>query len=314
VASSVISSLPRKRQTNGYEADSSTAKPFDVELVMTTELVTGARSFLFVPGDDPRKLASANRSDADAIVADLEDAVAPARKDAARDVVNDFARARGDGPPLLVRVNALSSAFVEQDIEALRELPLAGLVVPKTHADDLVQLDLSRFPIVALIEDARGILDAFDIACDVRVVRLALGAVDLAAELGLRPYGDGLQLLHARSHLVIASSAAGIAAPIDTPFLRFDDEEGLRSECELARALGFAGKSCIHPVQLETVADVFAPSPEELTWAAEVVEVFERAAGSGLGVTSHRGAMVDAPVVRRARLLLAKATERRERQ
>jgi citrate lyase subunit beta/citryl-CoA lyase len=296
----------------------STREPLDVEtfgpadIVMTTDLVTCARSFLFVPGDDPRKLASANRSDADAIVADLEDAVASTRKDAARDVVDDFARRRGEGPPLLVRVNAPSSEFVKQDIEALRDLPLAGVVVPKTHAEDLARLDLSGFPVVALIEDARGILDAFQIACDARVVRLALGAVDLATELGLRPYGDGLQLLHARSHLVVASAAAGIAAPIDTPFLQFDDEAGLRSECELARALGFAGKSCIHPAQVQAVADVFAPSPEELAWAAEIVQVFERAADSDLGVTSHRGAMVDAPVVRRARLLLAKATEGRK--
>ena len=276
----------------------------------TAELVTGARSFLFVPADDTRKLASANRSTADAIVADLEDAVALTQKEAARDVISDFARERGAGPPLLIRVNGRSSTFLEADIEAVRDLPLAGLVIPKTHADDLAQLDLDRFPIVALIEDARGILDAFAIACDPRVVRLALGAVDLAAELELRPHGDGVELLYARSHLVIASSAAGIAPPIDTPFLQFDDAAGLRAECELARSLGFAAKSCIHPAQLDEVAEIFAPSADELAWAAEIVEAFESATGAGLGVISHRGAMIDAPVVRRARLLLAKATKR----
>jgi citrate lyase subunit beta/citryl-CoA lyase len=279
---------------------------------MTTELLSAARSFLFVPGDDPRKLASANRGNADAIVADLEDAVAPTRKEAARVAVCEFARRRGEGPPLLVRVNGASSVFLDEDIAPLRNLPLAGLVLPKAHAAQVELLDWNGTPIVAMIEDALGLLDAFEIARHPLVVRLALGAIDLAAELGLRRYGDDLQLLHARSHLVIASAAARIAAPIDTPFLQFRDEAGLRSECELGRALGFAAKSCIHPAQLQAVADLFAPSPEELAWAAEVIVAFERAAGSGLGVTSHRGAMVDAPVVARARRLLGQSVERKE--
>lgn len=278
---------------------------------MSRELLSAACAFLFVPGDDPRKLASAHRSGADAIVADLEDGVAPARKEAARATVAEFARERSDGPPLLVRVNAPSSAFLADDLDALKDLRLAGLVVPKSHAGELASFAWNGCPLVAMIEDARGILDVLGIAEHPLTVRLALGAVDLTAELGLRPYRDDLQLLYARSQLVIVSAAAGIAAPIDSPSLQLGDEAGLRTECELARSLGFTGKSCIHPAQLRTVVDVFAPSPEELAWAEEIVEVFEQATVSGLGVTTHRGAMVDAPVVARARRLLAQATERK---
>jgi citrate lyase subunit beta / citryl-CoA lyase len=278
---------------------------------LTLDPVAAARSFLFAPGDDPRKLASANRSGADAIVADLEDAVAPERKGEARAVVAAFARERGAGPPLLVRVNGLTSPFATDDLRGLDGLPLSGVVLPKSRIGDLHRAVLPRLPLVAMIEDARGLLDAVAVAADERVTRLALGAVDLAAELGLRAYRDGLELVHARSSLVVASAAAGIAPPVDTPFLQYDDAEGLRAECLLARSIGFAGKACIHPAQLRTVAEAFAPSPDELAWAAEIVQAFEHAAGARSGVTSHRGLMVDAPVVARARLLLEQA-ERKE--
>jgi citrate lyase beta subunit len=269
--------------------------------------IATARSLLFVPADDPRKLASAARSQADLVVADLEDSVAAERKNDARVLLSSFARERAEGPALLVRVNGLSSSFIEDDLDALSDLPLTGLVVPKVHAEALSRVELPRVPIVAMVEDARGLLDAFQIATDPRVARLALGGVDLAAQLGLGAYRDGLELVHARSTVVVASGAAGIPPPVDTPFLRFDDLDGLRAECRLARALGFTGKACIHPSQLAAVAEAFLPSREELDWAADILHAFERAGEGGSGVTSHGGSMVDEPVVARARLLLSQS-------
>lgn len=208
-------------------------------------------------------------------------------------------------------MNAQSSECYEDDIEAIRDLPLAGLVLPKAYADGLSALDAAGLSVVAMIEDARGVRDAYEIALHPQVVRLALGGVDFSAELALGAHPHGLLLLHARSRLVIDSAAAGIAAPIDTPHLYYRDDPELRSECELVRSLGFSGKACIHPRQVEVVAAAFAPSPEEVEWATEIVEAYERAAGLGLGVTSHRGAMVDAPVVARARALLEHANDDR---
>lgn len=269
--------------------------------------IESARSFLYVPGDDARKLASAGGSAADAVVADLEDAVAPARKSVARREVERFVGARTGGPPLLVRVNPVSSDLIRDDLNLVRAMPLAGIVIPKAHAGELDALDLGGLPIVAMIEDARGVRDAYEVACHPDVVRLGLGGVDLAAELGLRSCSDGLELLHVRSRLVIDSAAAGLAAPIDSPYLQFADQISLRCESELVRSLGFGGKACIHPSQIDVVARAFAPSSEEVEWATAVVGAYERGLASGHGAVSHDGAMIDAPVVARARALLTQA-------
>ena len=268
--------------------------------------IENGRSFLFVPADDARKLASADRSGADVVVADLEDAVASAEKAAARRTLEEFVAGRHGGPTLLVRVNAPRSQAIEADLECIRGLSIHGIVVPKAHPGELAPVDLGGLPVVAMVEDAEGVRGAFELAQVANVVRLALGGVDLAAELGLTPRADGLQLLHVRSRLVIDSAAAGVAPPIDTPYLRYRDDEGLRAECELARSLGFGAKACIHPAQVERVSRTFAPSDDDLEWARSVVAAYEQ---DGRGVTGHDGEMIDAPVVARARALLGQATD-----
>ena len=270
-----------------------------------------ARSFLFVPGDQPSKLAKARQSHADVLVADLEDAVASGQKSSARRSVEQFLGDRDGGPICLVRVNDVSSTFFRDDIGCLQGLPVDGIVVPKAQPSTLADVDLGAFAVVAMVESAAGVRGAPELASDPRVVRLALGGVDLAAQLGLRARADGLQLLAVRSQLVIDSAAAELPSPIDTPYLQFRDHDGLRAECRLVRDLGFGAKACIHPAQIDVVHAALAPTAEELTWATATVERFEQAADAGRGVSVLDGAMIDAPVVARARRLLALAASAR---
>jgi len=153
---------------------------------------------------------------------------------------------------------------------------------------------------------------AYETALSARVAALLLGAGDLGADLGLEPRAVGLEILYARSQVVVDSAAAGIRPPFDIVHLDVRDDAGLEEECRLARSLGFRGKACIHPAQLDVVHRVFAPTDEELDWARRVVEAYERETGEGRGVFALNGAMVDLPVVERARRILAEA-ERSER-
>jgi citrate lyase subunit beta/citryl-CoA lyase len=159
--------------------------------------------------------------------------------------------------------------------------------------------------VIAIIETAAGVRAAYETAVAPRVAALLLGAVDLGAELGLEPRADGLEVLYARSQLVVDSAAAGIRPPFDIVHLDVRDDAGLEAECRLARSLGFRGKGCIHPAQIDIVNRVFAPSDAELEWARDVVEAFEREEADGRGVFALDGEMVDLPVVERARRILA---------
>lgn len=258
------------------------------------------RSLLFAPGDDERKLTRALASEADAVVADLEDAVAPAEKPAAREIVE---RIR----PWLVRVNGADTRWFADDLALVAELPLAAIVLPKATPESVAALGPEGPPVVAIVETAQGLLRSYETACAPRVAALLLGAVDLGAELGLEPRPDGLEILHARSKLVVDSAAAGIRPPLDVVHLDVDDEPGLEQECRLARSLGLRGKACIHPRQVPVVNRVFAPSESEVAWARRVIEAYEQGLREGRGVLALNGAMVDLPVVERARRVLAEA-------
>ncbi len=268
----------------------------------------GVRSYLFVPASEPERVAKALASAAHAVIVDLEDAVAPEAKAAARAVVAEHLRApRADGA-LLVRVNGLDTPHAAADLAALDGLALDAVVVPKAEPAALRAvdaLDPGGPPVVALVETARGLRAAFDVAAHPRVVAVMLGVVDLAAELGVTPGPDGRELLHARSALVLDAAAAGLPGPIDGPCLALGDEAALRAETVAAKALGFTAKACIHPRQLAVVHDAFAPTADELAWARRVVEAAEAAGAAGRGAVAVDGQMVDAPVVARARRLLA---------
>ena len=267
------------------------------------------RSLLFAPGSDERKLRKALESAADGIVADLEDAVAPDEKAAARDVVRRVlgTAVTGTGRPAAVRVNGVETPYFRDDLVLVSELAPDALVVPKASPEAVAALGSEGPPVIAIVETAEGLRLAYETARSPRVVALVLGAADLGAELGLEPRSDGLEILYARSKVVVDSAAAGIRAPVDVVYLDLHDLEGLEEQARLARSLGFRGKACVHPDQVEVVNRVFAPTSAEVDWARRVVEAFEQGELAGRGVVALDGTMVDLPVVERARRILAEA-------
>lgn len=278
----------------------------DIEASDTAADISHLRSLLFAPGSDEHKLRKALESPADGVVADLEDAVAPDEKAAAREVVRDVL-STGTRPVTTVRVNGVDTPHFRDDLELVSELALDALVVPKASPDAVAALGPDGPPVIAIVETAEGLRQAYETGRSPRVEVLVLGAADLGAELGLEPRADGQEILYARSKVVVDSAAAGIRAPIDVVYLDLNDREGLEDQARLARSLGFRGKACIHPGQIEVVNRVFAPTPAEVDWAQRVVEAFEEGERAGRGVVAHDGAMVDLPVVERARRILAEA-------
>lgn len=239
-------------------------------------------------------------SGADVVIADLEDAVAPERKAEARDLV---ARLR----PRVVRINGAETEWFADDVALTGELELDAVVLPKATPEAVEALGPEGPPIIAIVETAQGLRVAYETAASPRVELLMLGSVDLGVELRLEPRPDGLEILYARSQLVIDSAAAEIGAPIDVVHLDFRDLAGLEESARFARSLGFGGKACIHPDQVAIVNRVFAPESEDVEWAQRVVEAYERGEREGKGAVALEGTMVDLPVVERARQVLAEA-------
>lgn len=257
-----------------------------------------ARSFLFVPGNRPDRFAKADGSGADVVVLDLEDAVPPADKEASRRAVVDWATTHDRS---LVRVNGVGTHWMADELRELRGsgvpvmLPKAESVDDLRRAQDLVD----GAPIVALVETPLGVVSALALAASEAVTRLALGNMDLAAALGVDPASHAA-LAHARGSIVLASAVACLAAPVDGVSTRLDDDAVLAEEVAHGREMGFGGKLCIHPRQVATVNAAMCPSPEEVEWAQRILSH----AQEGVGVVD--GAMVDAPVVSRARQILAR--------
>jgi citrate lyase subunit beta / citryl-CoA lyase len=270
--------------------------------------IATARSFLFAPGSDPGKLRQALASDADAVVADLEDGVVPAEKTGARETVADALA--GAGKTLrLVRVNGAGTPWHEDDLAWVAGLPLDGIVLPKATPDGIAAVTALGLPVVAIAETPDGVRRAYETASVPGVAALMLGAVDLGLALGLEPRPDGLEILYARSSLVLDAAAARIRAPIDRVWTSIRDADGLEADCRLARSLGLRGKACIHPAQIAVVNAAFTPSSAELERARSVVDAFDRAAAGGSGAVAFDGEMIDLPVVERARQLLTDAEE-----
>jgi citrate lyase beta subunit len=268
-----------------------------------------ARSLLFAPGNDGRKLKAALAAGADAVVADLEDAVPAGEKEAARTVARRVLAGTRTESLVTVRANAVGTEHWEADLRAIAGLELDALVLPKATPDAVAALGPAGPSVVAIVETALGVRHAYETARMPRVAALVLGAVDLGLELGLEPRADGQEVLYARSRLVVDSAAAGIRSPFDLVHVDIRDDEGLEAESRLARSLGFRGKACIHPAQIEIVNRVFSPTREDADRARRVVEAYERGLADGRGAVALDGEMIDLPVVERARRVLAE-TER----
>jgi citrate lyase subunit beta/citryl-CoA lyase len=262
------------------------------------------RSYLFAPGHNAKLLGRVFEAGADAVMLDLEDAVPPEAKPTARAMV---AEALLDHPSW-VRVNAAQTPWCEADLAAVGERAY-GIRIPKVESAADVAWVTARAPgkpVICAIESARGVLAAQEIAMAPGVRYIAMGGVDLRKDLNNS--GGNLQMLYARSHLVLACRAAGIEPPIDSVYPHLDDPEGLREQAEFARSLGFFGKSAIHPRQLEILHEVFTPTSIEIDWANEVLSAFEAAGGEALRLPN--GEFVDIPVADRARRLLQIAASR----
>ena len=263
------------------------------------------KSLLFAPASDEHKLWKALDSGADGVVADLEDATAPDEKEAARGIVEAvFADAEARSARVL-RINAPGTEWFEGDLELADRLELNLLMLPKATPLTVAALGPSGPPVLAIVESAEGLRLAYETAASDRVFALVLGTHDLGAELRTSPRSDGLEVLYARSKVVVDSAAASRRPPFDTVYRDVRDPAGLEEECLLASTLGFGGKLCIHPGQLEVVNRVFAPSEAELAWARRVLEAYEQGLREGRGAIALDGRMVDMPIVRQAERLLA---------
>ncbi len=258
-------------------------------------------TLLFVPGDRPERYAKAAASGADAIIIDLEDAVAPASKAEARAALCATG-ALPEGINVHVRVNAAATPWHEEDLAAIAQIPVIGIMLAKSESPEAAER-ASRVaggrPVIALLETALGLAMAREIAKAGPVQRLAFGSIDYCADIGAAHMREAL--LAARSEIVLASHLAGLLPPLDGVTPSLGDEALLEEDARYALNLGFGGKLCIHPRQIAAVKNGFAPTPEEIAWAERIVAVGEH------GAVSVDGAMVDAPVRARARQILQRA-------
>ncbi len=280
------------------------------------------RSFLFTPGDSQQKINKITETAPDVVMLDLEDAVAVGQKDQARRTVAealvemDFGRTER-----LVRINGLDSDFIAADMAMIAQANIDGIVVPKIESPDQVQLidqeltagerdrhrPAGEIRLYVMIETALGVLNIREIAqASPRLEGLLLGAEDLAADMGATRSKEGWEILFARSTLVTAAAAYGLAA-IDAVFLDFHDQAGLADDASFAQRLGFTGKFAIHPDQVKTINRVFSPSPEEIAQAERLVAAFQAHEAAGAGVFTLDGRMVDRPILLAAEHLLERA-------
>jgi citrate lyase subunit beta/citryl-CoA lyase len=261
--------------------------------------ITSLTLHLFVPADRPDRFAKAVAAIPDAIIIDLEDAVAPDSKPAARIGLEDGVATISAHMPVMLRINAAGTKWHDADLAVARKLPLKAILLPKAETpDDLRHVaDLCGCPTIALIETALGLHRAVEIA--EACARLAFGSIDFAADLAMAHTRQSL--LSARSSLVMAARLAEQPPPIDGVTTAINDAGLIADDCAHAVELGFSGKLLIHPGQIAPARNGFAPSQSELEWAARILAA--RTDGAAMRVD---GAMVDAPVIRRAEHILAR--------
>lgn len=260
----------------------------------------GPRSYLFVPADRPERFEKAHGSGADAVIVDLEDALAPAAKTAARD---RLAASLDAGRPIVLRINGRDTPWFDDDARVALHPGVGAVLCPKAgSADDIAALRslCGDKPVLALIETARGMADARRIAAAHGVARLMFGSIDFQLDLDIEDDDEALRSF--RAMLVLASRVAGLPAPVDGVTPAIDDARQVGADARRARALGFGGKLCIHPAQVAVVNAAFSPSPEQIAWARRVAEASRAAGGAAVAVD---GKMVDVPVLARALRLLA---------
>ena len=254
------------------------------------------RSYLFVPGNRPERFDKALASGADAVIVDLEDAVPPEQKDAARAQVGAWLSA---ARPVVVRINAADTPWFAADVALCRRQGVAAVMLAKSErVEDLAAIG-HGLPLIPLIESALGFDTLRVIAMAPNVQRLAFGAIDFQLDLDMRASFE--ELLFFRSQFVLGSKLANLAAPIDSPSTAIDDLAEVEAEAQRARRLGFGAKLCIHPKQADVVNASFSPSAAEIDWAERVIAAAATSQGAAVALA---GKMIDKPVILRAQAIL----------
>ncbi|NEU31391.1 CoA ester lyase [bacterium LRH843] len=281
-----------------------------------------SRSYLFVPATNRSMLEKAVFSKADNAIFDLEDAVAYSEKQNAREIIKEGLLYLRDTKPIFIRINDVSTSFWEEDLTYAVTYGAAGVIVPKAESTQGIRLVCQKieelveqkkesnmvknFQVIPLIETAKGIQFAYEIAsADEMITRLAFGSIDFSLDINCELTAGGLELLYARSQLVIASRAAHIGAPIDSVYPDLNNLTGLTNETKLAKQIGFGAKLIIHPKQIEPVHTVFSPSHQEIEEAENIVTEFEKAEKQGAASISVGNKLVDYPIYKKAKELLA---------
>lgn len=256
------------------------------------------RTYLFVSGSKPHQFPKAAATGAEIII-DLEDAVAEAEKNTARDTLIDWFSAGRQG---LVRINATETAWFEDDIAVVANCQLASVMVPKADLRSLRLVSdlLPGRPLIALVETVAGLLDIQSLVRVPGVTRLAFGSLDFGLDAGIPDVGVALD--PARFLIVIHSCAAGLPPPIDGVTANFADDSATRQDSCRAKSLGFSAKMCIHPRQVPIVEDCLGPSDTEVLWAQRVVDALAASSGSAVQI---EGKMIDRPVAEKARAILS---------
>jgi citrate lyase subunit beta/citryl-CoA lyase len=266
---------------------------------------------------------------ADVVIIDLEDALALSEKAQARPKVREKILEHSNGR-MIVRVNGLDSGFIQEDLEEVIVEGLGCIIVPKVDDKDHVReihrlllevekekgMEPGAIAIIPLIESARAVENVFQIVSETtdpaRLLTVAFGAADYTLDMGIEITKEGTELLYARSRIPIACRAAGIEPPLDTPFMiDLKDLEALKADARRAKQLGFQGKLCVHPNQIEPCHEIFSPTKEELLYAERVIRAFDEAEAKGVAAIQLDGNFIDYPVVEKARrvLNLAKITK-----
>ena len=282
------------------------------------------RSMLFLPGNTPNIIVNGEILGADAVILDLEDAVAPTEKDSARILVRNAIGRMGFGKcEVIVRINSIDTDFWKKDLDYIIPVKPSLIMPPKTScADDVLAVDeyitmleeklgmeKNSVGLIPLIETALGVENAFNIAsASKRVQAIFLGGEDLTADLHCKRTKEGNEIAYARSRMVMAARAAGVEV-YDTPFTDVNDDEGIYTDAQYAKSLGFTGKSAISPRHVKAINAVFSPSQKDIDYAYEVMEAIRIGKEQGKGAVALRGKMIDAPIVARAQQTIAMAEE-----
>lgn len=279
--------------------------------------MTIARSYLFVPGTNQNIIKKAITSDADCVILDLEDAVALSEKESARETVKKELINFSKEKDLIVRINDLNTPYWEKDLICAITNGAKGVMVSKAETEgemrmlckkvrDVLAESPREFEVIPLIETAKGVQFAYAISSiDDMISRLAFGSIDFSLDINCELTPNGLELLFARSQIVIASKAAGIGSPIDAVYPDLNNEDGLEMEAKFGKQLGFKSKLIIHPKQIQIVHKTFTPSKEEIVSAHEIVKAFEAAEKNGVASITVNNRLVDYPVYKKAKSIVA---------